>query len=310
MGLVPVELRTPELAGAEPNQCLALHLAPPSCAIQLLEPTELTDPPANRNGLNVADLAHDLEEHAVSLSAFMPRPPIVRLDRVSKDYREGEESRHVLRETSVELGEGEIVAIRGRSGSGKSTLLNLLAGIDVPTAGEVWVAGTCLSRLSPSGRTLFRRDHLGFVFQFFNLIPTLTVLENVQLPAELGGRTPEDAAARARALLSEVGLEDREGTFPDRLSGGEQQRVAVARALVQDPRLLLADEPTGNLDDATGRAVMALLDRVTRQAGRSLVLVTHSPQVAAMADRVLTIEDGHVVPLEARPAWNAGRPGQ
>ena len=242
--------------------------------------------------------ADDPREHAVSLSALTPRPPIVRLDRVSKDYREGEESRHVLRETSVELAEGEIVAIRGRSGSGKSTLLNLVAGIDVPTAGEVWVAGTCLSRLSPSGRTLFRRDHLGFVFQFFNLIPTLTVLENVQLPAELGGRTPEDAAARARALLAEVGLEGREGTFPDRLSGGEQQRVAVARALVQDPRLLLADEPTGNLDDATGQSVMALLDRVTRQAGRSLVLVTHSPQVAAMADRVFTIEDGHVVPLE------------
>ena len=135
----------------------------------------------------------------------MPRPPIVRLDRVSKDYREGEESRHVLRETSVELAEGEIVAIRGRSGSGKSTLLNLVAGIDVPTAGEVWVAGTCLSRLSPSGRTLFRRDHLGFVFQFFNLIPTLTVLENVQLPAELGGRTPEDAAARARSPIASRG---------------------------------------------------------------------------------------------------------
>ena len=159
------------------------------------------------------------------------------------------------------------MAIRGRSGSGKSTLLNLIAGIDLPTAGEVWVAGTCLSRLSPAERTLFRRDHLGFVFQFFNLIPTLTVLENVQLPAELGGRAPADAAARARALLAEVGLEGRERTFPDRLSGGEQQRVAVARALVQDPRLLLADEPTGNLDDATGQSVMALLDRVTRRAG-------------------------------------------
>jgi putative ABC transport system ATP-binding protein len=233
----------------------------------------------------------------------MPRPPIVRLDRVSKDYREGEDSRHVLRETSAEFAEGEIVAIRGRSGSGKSTLLNLVAGIDVPTAGEIWVAGACLTRLSSAARTLFRRDHLGFVFQFFNLVPTLTVLENVQLPAELGGCTPREAAERGRALLADVGLERREGAFPDRLSGGEQQRVAVARALVQGPRLLLADEPTGNLDDATGQSVMALLDRVTRRAGRSLVLVTHSPQVAAMADRILTIEDGHVVPLEppARP---------
>jgi putative ABC transport system ATP-binding protein len=124
------------------------------------------------------------------------------------------------------------------------------------------------------------------------------VLENVQLPAELGGRPHPEAAAKARALLGEVGLEGRESAFPDRLSGGEQQRVAVARALVQDPRLLLADEPTGNLDDATGESVISLLDRFTRQAGRSLVLVTHSPQVAAIADRVLTIEDGRVVPLE------------
>jgi len=124
----------------------------------------------------------------------------------------------------------------------------------------------------------------------------------VQLPAELGGRAPADAAARARALLAEVGLEGREHTFPDRLSGGEQQRVAVARALVQDPRLLLADEPTGNLDDGTGKAVLELLDRVTRRAGRSLVLVTHSAQVAAMADRTFAIEDGHVVPLEPSAA--------
>jgi len=238
----------------------------------------------------------------------MASTPIVRLDRVSKDYREGEETRHVLRETSASFAEGEIVAIRGRSGSGKSTLLNLIAGIDRPTAGEVWVGGTCLSRLSASGRTLFRRDQLGFVFQFFNLIPTLTVLENVQLPAELGGLSPEAAAAAARTRLAEVGLGGRERAFPDRLSGGEQQRVAIARALVRDPRLLLADEPTGNLDDHTGAAVSALLERVTRGAGRTLVLVTHSPQVAALADRVFTIEDGHVVPL-AVPAPAAGTRG-
>jgi putative ABC transport system ATP-binding protein len=226
----------------------------------------------------------------------MPSVPIVRLDRVSKDYREGEISRHVLRETSAEFEDGELVAIRGRSGSGKSTLLNLIAGIDQPTGGDVWVAGTCLSRLSPAERTLFRRDHLGFVFQFYNLIPTLTVLENVQLPGELAGRAPRQAAERARALLAEVGLEGRERTFPDRLSGGEQQRVAIARAIVQEPRLVLADEPTGNLDDATGEGVLALLDRLTRQAGRALVLVTHSAAVAARADRIFGIEDGHVVP--------------
>jgi putative ABC transport system ATP-binding protein len=237
----------------------------------------------------------------------MSSAPIVRLDRVSKDYHEGEESRHVLREASAEFADGELVAIQGRSGSGKSTLLNLIAGIDLPTSGDVWVGDTCLSRSSPAARTTFRRDNLGFVFQFFNLIPTLTVLENVQLPAELAGRAPHEAEERARALLAEVGLSGREGTFPDRLSGGEQQRVAVARALVQAPRLLLADEPTGNLDDATGDAVLALLDRVTRGAGRTLVLVTHSAAVAARADRVFTIDDGRVVPLAPSGSRSPGR---
>jgi putative ABC transport system ATP-binding protein len=221
--------------------------------------------------------------------------PLIRLDRVSKDYTEGTKTRVVLREASATVAEGEFVAIRGRSGSGKSTLLNLLAGIDLPTAGDVYVKGVCLNRLSPRARTLFRRDHLGFVFQFFNLIATLTVQENVQLPAELAGGPRGEAARRARALLDQVGLLDRAHDFPDRLSGGEQQRVAIARALVQDPKLLLADEPTGNLDDTTGEAVLGLLDRVTRQAGRTLVLVTHSPLVAARADRVLAIEDGRLV---------------
>ncbi len=229
----------------------------------------------------------------------MPIDPIIRLERVSKHYTEGAETRHVLDEASVSFAEGELVAVRGRSGSGKSTLLNLVAGIDSPTAGEVWVAGTCLSRLSPAKRTLFRRDHLGFVFQFFNLIPTLRVLENVQLPAELKGLSPDEAAERARARLGEVGLSDREESFPDRLSSGEQQRVAIARALVQDPRILLADEPTGNLDDATGEMVMDLLERVTRGRGRTLVVATHSAQVASRADRIFTIEDGHVVPLSS-----------
>jgi putative ABC transport system ATP-binding protein len=222
---------------------------------------------------------------------------LIRLDRVSKSYTEGAQTRQVLRETSVEFLEGELVAIRGRSGSGKSTLLNLVAGIDSPTGGEVWVEGTSLSRLSPAQRTLFRRDRLGFVFQFFNLIPTLNVLENVQLPLELRGFRAVEAAGRARSLLDEVGLAARERTFPDRLSGGEQQRVAIARALVQDPRIVLADEPTGNLDDATGETVMGLLERVTRRVGRTLLLVTHSAHVAARADRVFAIEEGHVVPL-------------
>jgi len=219
-------------------------------------------------------------------------PALVRLDRVTKDYSEGRELRHVLKDASLEVAEGEFVAIRGRSGSGKSTVLNLVAGIDRPSSGEIYVAGNALSRLGPRERTLLRRDHIGFVFQFFNLIPTLSVLENVLLPAELSGR---DESRRAAGLLERVGLADRAASFPDRLSGGEQQRVAIARALVRDPRLVLADEPTGNLDDASGAAVMGLLDALTRRAGKTLLLATHSREVAALADRVLTIEAGRLV---------------
>jgi len=219
-------------------------------------------------------------------------PALVRLDRVTKDYSEGRELRQVLKDASLEVAEGEFVAIRGRSGSGKSTVLNLVAGIDRPSSGEIYVAGNALSRLGPRERTLLRRDQIGFVFQFFNLIPTLSVLENVLLPAELSGR---DESRRAAGLLERVGLADRAASFPDRLSGGEQQRVAIARALVRDPRLVLADEPTGNLDDATGAAVMGLLDALTRRAGKTLLLATHSREVAALADRVLTIEAGRLV---------------
>jgi putative ABC transport system ATP-binding protein len=219
-------------------------------------------------------------------------PPLVRLERVSKDYSEGGELRHVLKDAELSVNEGEMVAIRGRSGSGKSTVLNLVAGIDQPTSGEVVVGGASLGRLSARERTLFRRDHVGFVFQFFNLIPTLGVLENVLLPAELAG---QDGRRRALELLEQVGLADRASSFPDRLSGGEQQRVAIARALVRGPRLVLADEPTGNLDDATGVAVLDLLESVTRGAGKTLLLATHSGEVAARADRVVSIENGKLV---------------
>jgi len=211
---------------------------------------------------------------------------------VSKTYDEGAEQRSVLRETSASFEEGQFVAIRGRSGSGKSTLLHLLAGLDLPSSGDVLFADVAVNRLSAHERTLLRRREMGFVFQFFNLIPTLSVLENVLLPAELSGR---DESRRAAGLLERVGLADRAASFPDRLSGGEQQRVAIARALVRDPRLVLADEPTGNLDDATGAAVMGLLDALTRRAGKTLLLATHSREVAALADRVLTIEAGRLV---------------
>ena len=220
-------------------------------------------------------------------------PTLLRLDRVSKDYSEGREPRHVLKDAELAVGAGEFVAIRGRSGSGKTTLLNLVAGIDRPSSGEVFFGETPLGRLSARARTLLRRDHIGFVFQFFNLLPTLDVLENVLLPAELAGLG--GLRGRAVELLERVGLGDRQRAFPDRLSGGEQQRVAIARALVRDPRLVLADEPTGNLDDATGASVIELLDAVTRRAGKTLLLVTHSREVAALADRELTIEGGRLV---------------
>jgi putative ABC transport system ATP-binding protein len=223
--------------------------------------------------------------------------PLVRLEHVSKSYDEGGRSRLVLDQASATFRPGESVAIRGRSGSGKSTLLNLVAGIDSPSAGEVFFGDRCLNRLSATGRTLLRRDQMGFVFQSFNLIPTLTALENVSLPVELAGARGREARKKAAALLERVGLAARLDSFPDRLSGGEQQRVAVARALVHSPSVVLADEPTGNLDDATSDAILELLDAMTRREGRTLLLVTHSPAIAARADREMTIEAGRLVPL-------------
>jgi putative ABC transport system ATP-binding protein len=223
---------------------------------------------------------------------------LIQLEKLSKDFAEGGQTRAILHETTAAFAAGEFAAIRGRSGSGKSTLLNLIAGIDTPTGGEIYIDERCVTRLNERERTLFRRDHIGFIFQFFNLIPTLTVLENVRLPAELAGRSGQSVTARALDLLERVSLADRRDTFPDKLSGGEQQRVAIARALVHDPRLILADEPTGNLDDATGAAVMSLLEEMTRQAGKTLILVTHSRKVAALADRRLTIDHGQLVPEE------------
>jgi putative ABC transport system ATP-binding protein len=223
--------------------------------------------------------------------------PLVRVRGLTKSYREGDRHRTIFRAFDADLARGELVVLLGRSGSGKSTLLNLLSGIDLPDAGSVVVDGVDLTAANERQRTLFRRRSIGFVFQFFNLIPTLTVSENLRLPLELLGR--DDGAGRARIdeLLAAVGLADRAASFPDRLSGGEQQRVAVARALVHDPQLILADEPTGNLDLETGLAVLELLDRLTRQAGKTLVMVTHSQEVVGLADRVFRIADGHLVEL-------------
>ena len=220
--------------------------------------------------------------------------PLIRLDRICKSFQEGGHERVVLHEVSAEFAPGEFVVLIGKSGSGKSTLLNLVSGIDTPTAGEVWVEGRALTRLSEHERTLFRREKIGFIFQFFNLVQTLTVLENLLLPLELNGRMSAHDQAHALDLLEQVGLADRRDAYPDRLSGGEQQRVAVARALVHDPLLVLADEPTGNLDVETGKQVLDLLDTLTRQAGKNLLMVTHSPDVVGLADRVFRIVEGHL----------------
>jgi len=225
--------------------------------------------------------------------------PVIRFCGVRKSYDEAGRPHVVLSDVNLELPGGCCIAVLGRSGSGKSTLLNLVAGIDEPDHGEVVVAGVPVTRLPDRERTLFRRHAIGFVYQFFNLIPTLSVLENVRLPLDLTGRGA-GASMAALAVLDRVGLADRAGSFPDRLSGGEQQRVAIARALAAEPRIVLADEPTGNLDAETGERIMALLLSLTRDRGRTLLVATHSRTVAAAADVVLRIEDGRVAPVAVR----------
>jgi putative ABC transport system ATP-binding protein len=190
----------------------------------------------------------------------------------------------------MQVAEGETVAIYGKSGSGKSTLLNLIAGLDRPTRGTVTVEGRDIHELPEAERTWFRRTRLGFVFQFFNLIPTLTALENVALPLEMLGREP----GIARDALEKVGLSGKEDRFPHELSGGEQQRVAIARAVIKDPALILADEPTGNLDTETGDQILTLLDELSRTMGTTLLLATHSERSSRIADRILTIIDGRI----------------
>lgn len=232
-----------------------------------------------------------------------PEPDrLLQVRGLCRDFREGERSRSVLRDLDLEVARGEIVALLGRSGSGKSTLLNLLSGIDYPDRGEIWMAGSHLSGMSERARTLFRRHHIGFIYQFFNLIPTLTVAENVRLPLELVGRR-HDARDQAARLLAEVELADRSDTFPDRLSGGEQQRVAIARALAHQPALVLADEPTGNLDVDSAQQVLVLLQRLVRQREQTLILVTHSQEAAAIADRVLRLHGGRLASAEQTKEW-------
>ena len=217
---------------------------------------------------------------------------MIHLENVHKVYPEGDREHRVLDGIDLEISAGERLALLGPSGCGKSTLLNLIAGLDLPTAGRVCVDGQDLTALDERGRTRLRRERIGFVFQFFNLVPTLTVLENLLLPLELSGQLSPSSKKRALELLDRVGLADRQTSFPDVLSGGQQQRVAVTRALIHQPALVLADEPTGNLDEAAAQVVLELLQSSVREAGVTLVMATHSREAAAIADRVLRLRGG------------------
>jgi putative ABC transport system ATP-binding protein len=223
----------------------------------------------------------------------------VEIRNLCRSYREGGKLHAVLDRVEACIGKGETVAIRGRSGSGKSTLLNLISGIDAADQGEVAVDGALITAMSEHDRTLFRRRNIGFVYQSFNLVPTLTVAQNVRLVLELNGFGDPEAGRRVDDMLAAVGLLERKNAWPDLLSGGEQQRVAIARALAHRPSLLLADEPTGNLDDATTQSILALLDSLVRHAGGTMIVATHSARVANYCDRVLELKHGRIAPSSA-----------
>lgn len=220
---------------------------------------------------------------------------IIAISQVTRRFTTGDSTLTALDAVSLSIVPGSYVALLGRSGSGKSTLLNIMCGIDQPTSGEVWVLGEAVHQLREPALTLLRRRAFGFIFQFFNLLPTLTVLENILLPGQLAGGALAALRPRALQLLEEMGLAARASTYPDRLSGGEQQRVAICRALLNDPPILLADEPTGNLDTETGAGVLALLDQLHQEQGKTIVLVTHAPDAAARAQRRIVLRDGRLV---------------
>ncbi|MCW8906687.1 MAG: ABC transporter ATP-binding protein [Sedimenticola sp.] len=224
----------------------------------------------------------------------MNNKPLLVVEQLSHSYREGRETRPILNGIDLQIAEHECIALLGRSGSGKSTLLNMLAGIDTPQGGSIRVMGQEIHKLSERERTLLRRRHIGFVYQFFNLIPTLTIAENVGLPLELNGYPEAEISRLVGFILSDVGLGNRWAAFPDQLSGGEQQRVAIARALVHNPAIVLADEPTGNLDEETGKHILGMLLGLSKQLRRTLIIVTHSLEVAQRADRILTLNYGRL----------------
>jgi putative ABC transport system ATP-binding protein len=225
--------------------------------------------------------------------------PAVAAAAVTRRYGEGEAAVHALRGVTIDVPDGQFTAVMGPSGSGKSTLMHLLAGLDRPTEGTVHVGGQDITRMPDKALTKLRRRHIGFVFQTFNLLPTLTAQENILLPLSIAGRKPDREAVDA--LMARVGLDERRGHRPSELSGGQQQRVAIARALVTRPTVLFADEPTGNLDSASGAAILDLMREAVDIDGQTTVMVTHDPRAAARADRVLYLADGRIVADMADP---------
>jgi len=229
--------------------------------------------------------------------------PFIRVDGLRHQYDQGGQLQTVLADVSFTLQRGETVALLGRSGCGKSTLLNLISGIDVAGAGRVEVDGVDLGQLDEQQRTLFRRHHIGFIYQFFNLIPGLTAAENIALVLELNGSAPATALATSRQALADIGMADKSAAYPAQLSGGEQQRVAILRALIHAPKLVLADEPTGNLDVQSGQGMLGVLRAELARHGGTLLLVTHSLAVARTADRILTLENGVIEERSGDFAW-------
>jgi putative ABC transport system ATP-binding protein len=225
----------------------------------------------------------------------------IRTVNLTRTFEIGETVVEALAGVNLEVREGQFLALVGPSGSGKSTFLNLVGGLDRPTSGELWVDGVELSASKEKALTEHRRTRVGFVFQGFNLLPRLTALENVAIPLMFAGVSERERLGRARELLQQVALEDRMGHRPNQLSGGEQQRVAIARALVGRPAIILADEPTGNIDSATGGEIMALLRRLNRDQGVTLLLVTHDQEAASFADRVVHLRDGRLTEPEVGP---------
>ena len=226
---------------------------------------------------------------------------IARLEGVSKQYEVGDAVVYALRDVSLDIQEGQFVVLLGPSGSGKTTLLNMIGGLDVPTRGQIWVGGSEITNMNEASLTMYRRKQVGFIFQFFNLVPSLTAGENVEMVAELTGNKRNAVPA-----LRSVGLGDRIGHFPAQLSGGEQQRVAIARALAKGPSILLGDEPTGDLDYETGKMILGLMRRINRSENATILLVTHNAAISRMADRVIRMRSGEIV--EDRAVENPIRP--